>query len=668
MPALNISKKIIQDHLVSGSMKPGSEVEIRIDQTLTQDATGTLVMLELESLGLEEAKTELSVQYVDHNILETDNKNAEDHAFLLSAAEKFGIWYSRAGNGISHPLHIHHFAVPGKTLLGSDSHTPSAGALGMLAIGTGGLDVALAIAGEPYPVEMPKICGVELTGKLKEWVSAKDVILEMLRQLGVSGGHGWIFEYYGEGLNDLSVMDRFVIANMGTELGATSSVFPSDRETLRFLKAMEREKDWVELKADENAEYDKRIQLDLSLIEPMIACPSSPGKVLRVKEVEGKPVYQVVIGSSANPGLRDYTVVAEIVKDKFVPPEVSFDVNPSTRQVIENLSSSGQLTNLIRAGARFHQTGCLGCIGIGQAPQSGKISLRTMPRNFPGRSGTADDQVYLCSPETAAAAALTGKITDPRNLEKLLNIKYPKYEHPKKEIINLPLLFAPDKSNANKKLEKGKNIQPLPELKPLAKKFEVPVLLKCPDDISTDEILSGGTKVLPLRSNIPAISKWAYYQLDPKFYEKALQAQKQSGGHVLIAGSNYAQGSSREHAALAPKFLGQIAVIAKSYARIGWQNLINFGILPFQFVNENDYERISINDILCLDNIDENSLRGNNIRIQNKTQNFEINVSHNLSERQLQIVLEGGMINYMKKKVKKKEFAASKPSSYHLNE
>jgi aconitate hydratase len=563
---LNITQKLIQTHLLEGEMKPDSDISLKIDQTLAQDATGTLIMLELDAMGLSKTKMELSVQYVDHNIIETDNKNGDDHLFLLSAAKKFGIWCSPAGNGISHPLHIHHFGIPGKTLLGSDSHTPSSGALGMLAIGTGGLDVALAIAGEPYYVKMPKVYGVHLIGKLSAWVSAKDIILEMLRRFGVRKGRGYVFEYFGGGLKSLSVMDRLVIANMGTEMGATSTVFPSDQETHRFMKSQKRGNQWIELEADKAANFDSFMELDLSQIEPMIALPSSPGKVKKVREVQGKEVHQVVIGSSANPGLRDYAVVSEIVKGRTVPPYLSFNINPSSRQVIENLANDGRLTNLISAGARFHQTGCLGCIGMGQAPASGKISLRTMPRNFPGRSGTLDDQVYLCSPETAAAAALTGKITDPRDLEKLYHLSYPKYKHPKKEILNLPLLIAPLKSNKNIALQKGGNIKPLPILHRLNNSFRAPVILKCGNDISTDEILSGGTKVLPLRSNIPAISRWVYYQIDDKFYEKALNSKEKFGGHLLVAGSNYAQGSSREHAALAPKFLGQIAVIAKSYA------------------------------------------------------------------------------------------------------
>jgi len=650
MTKFNITKQLINSHLISGELIPGSEILLKIDQTLTQDATGTLVMLELEAMGIEKAKTQLSVQYVDHNILEIDSKNAEDHLFLFSAAEKYGIWYSPAGNGISHPLHIHHFGIPGKSLLGSDSHTASAGALGMLAIGTGGLDVALAIAGEPYAVKMPKVYGVELTGKLPAWVSAKDIILEMLSRIGVRNGSGWIFEYFGEGLKALSIMDRLVIANMGTEMGATSTIFPSDEETRRFLKTQEREADWIELKAEANAEYDQRMTIHLSSLEPLIAYPGSPGNVVKVRKVTGKPVHQVVIGSSANPGLRDYSIAASIVKGKVVPAGLSFDINPSTRQVIEYLSETGQLTELIKAGARFHQTGCLGCIGMGQAPASGKISLRTMPRNFPGRSGTLDDQIYLCSPETAAASALTGQLTDPRDLESRFGMTYPEYKHPKRELSKLPQFFKPSLNNSKRKLEKGSNIKPLPELEPLKENFKAPVLLKFGDDISTDEILSGGSKVLPLRSNIPEISKWTYHQLDNTFYEKAMDAKEKYGGHLIIAGKNYAQGSSREHAALAPKFLGQIAVIAKSYARIAWQNLVNFGILPFEFSNTGDYEQIKKNDRLVLEHLNVNLLKENKLTIHNETQNNNFQVTHQLSKRQIQIVLSGGMINFFKTK------------------
>jgi aconitate hydratase len=646
MKRFNLTHKLIKTHLLSGKMIPGEEISIKIDQTLTQDATGTLVMLELEAMNIRRPKTEVSVQYVDHNILETDSKNAEDHAFLLSAAEKFGIWYSRPGNGISHVLHAHRFAIPGKTLLGSDSHTPSSGALGMLAIGTGGLDVALAIGGEPYYVEMPKVCGVELKGKLPEWTSAKDIILEMLRRLDVDGGRGWIFEYFGSGLKYLSVMDRFVIANMGTELGATTSVFPSDNETRRFLKAQKRVSDWKEFLPDRHAAYDKLMHIDLPKLEPLIACPSSPGNVKRVKDIEGRPISQVVIGSSANPGLRDYWMASHLVAGKSIPAGISFDINPSSRQIIENLSSSGALTTLVKAGARFHQTGCLGCIGMGQAPGKGKISLRTMPRNFPGRSGTLDDQVYLCSPETAAASALAGKITDPRDLPKLFRISYPRYRHPEKEIINLPLLFAPAKHNAQKKLEKGENIKALPRFMPLKNDIYAPVILKMGDGISTDEILRGGSKVLPLRSNIPAISKWLYHQLDNDFYSKALEAKEYYDGHIVVAGHNYAQGSSREHAALAPKYLEQLIVIAKSYARIGWQNLINYGILPLSFEWEKDFDLIETGDILSVSGLSFHSLFENKLTILNESKRKKINVMHNLSERQVKIVLAGGMINY----------------------
>lgn len=649
MAGLNISKKIIQSHLLSGKMIPGEEIEIKIDQTLAQDATGTLVMLELESLGLDRAKTELSVQYVDHNLLELDHKNAEDHIYLRTAAEKFGIWYSRPGNGISHPIHTQQFAVPGKTLLGADSHTPSAGALGMLAIGSGGLDVALAIAGKPYPLVMPKICGVELKGKLQDWVSAKDIILDMLRRIGVRDGKGWIFEYSGEGLNSLSVMDRLVIANMGTEMGATTSIFPSDKETLHFMKNQNRDFQWKMVKAEEGAEYDKRMEIDLSIIEPLIALPGSPGKVVRVKEVEDKPIHQVVIGSSANPGLRDYVIVSEIIKGKIIPAGVSFDINPSTRQITENLSINGHLLNLLKSGARFHQAGCLGCIGMGQAPATGKISLRTMPRNFPGRSGTLDDQVYLCSPETAAASALNGRITDPRNLEKILGIKYPKYTPPKNEIVNTSLLIAPIEKSSDVQIEKGSNIQPLPEIAPLKTKYLLPVIFKAGDDISTDEIVSGGSDVLPLRSNIPEISKWVFHQLDIDFHARAIEAKKNYGGHILVAGKNYAQGSSREHAALAPKFLGQVAIIARSYARIGWQNLINYGIIPFEFADEKEYDKIKEKDMLVISNLSIDSFRENHIEILNKSQKHKFHVTHHLNDRQIQVILEGGMINDIKK-------------------
>ncbi len=646
---LNVTQKLIQSHLVSGEMTPGTEIGLRIDQSLTQDATGTMVMLELEAMNLDRVKTELSVQYVDHNLLQTDYKNADDHLFLRSACQRFGLWYSRPGNGISHAVHTERFGIPGKSLIGSDSHTPAAGGMGMLAFGAGGIDVAIAIAGEPMYVKMPQIMGVKLTGKLPDWTSAKDVVLEMLRRYDVDGGRGKIIEYYGEGLDCLSAMDRHVIANMGTELGATTTVFPSDQKIQQFLQSQDREEDWVELVADEGAEYDLYEEIDLAQIEPMIACPSSPGNVVRVQEVAGKEVNQVVIGSSANPGLRDFWIVSAIVKDKVVSDRVSFDVNPTSRQTIENLAAiDSAFLDLIHSGARFHQAGCLGCIGMGQAPASDQISLRTMPRNFPGRSGTADDKVYLCSPETAAAAALTGEITDPRRLEDIYTMKYPQFVPPEKEIINTDMLVAPPDNNSEIELEKGPNIKSFPEFEKLRDRVNVPVLLKVSDNISTDEILPAGTRVLPYRSNIPAISQFVYYMVDDTFNERAQAAQEKFGGHVIVAGENYAQGSSREHAAIAPRYLGQVAVLAKSYARIGWQNLVNFGILPLEFANPADYNSIEEADQLELVDIRESLRQKAPIAVRNVNKDLTYKAQYSLSDRQIEIMLAGGLINWYK--------------------
>ncbi len=645
---LNVAQKLIQSHLLSGEMTPGTEIGLKIDHALQQDATGTLVMLELEAIGLEKVEAEVAVQYVDHNLLQTDFKNADDHQFLQSAAKRFGHWYSRPGNGVSHVVHMERFGKPGKSLVGSDSHSCAAGSLGMLAIGTGGLDVALAAAGEPYYVKMPKIMGIELKGKLPDWVSAKDVVLEMLRRYDVKGGRGYILEYYGEGLESLSAWDRHVIANMGTELGATSTVFPSDERARFFLKSEGREQDWVALKADEGAAYDDYETIQLDELVPLIATPSSPGNVVPVSEVAGKPVSQVVVGSSANPGLRDFWIVAKILEGQKVSPDLSLDINPSSRQVIQNLSAMGVFPLMIQAGARFHQTGCMGCIGMGQAPASGTISLRTMPRNFPGRSGTEDDQVYLCSPETAAATALTGEITDPRDLEKKFKISYPQYEEPAEVMVNTQMLIAPNGSE-KVEIQKGPNIKSLPDFEPLLDEFDVPVLLKMEDNISTDEILMAGTKVLPLRSNIPEISKYAFYVVDKSFYDRAIETKDAFGGHIVVAGENYAQGSSREHAALAPRFLGQKAVIAKSYARIGWQNLINFGILPFEFENPKDYDQIEQGDQITFKNL-RKSIQNNQqpIVAYNKTKDQDIPVKYSISDRQIKVLLTGGVINFLK--------------------
>ena len=638
----NVTQKLIKDHLLFGEMKAGEEIGIKIDQTLTQDATGTLVMLELEALRLERVKTELSAQYVDHNVLQTDFKNADDHLFLQSACQKFGIWYSRAGNGVSHPVHMERFGIPGKTLLGSDSHTPAAGSMGMLAIGAGGLEVALAMAGEPFYLRMPKIWRVNLTGTLPKWVSAKDVILEMLRRHDVKGAVGWVIEYTGPGLECLSAMDRHVMANMGAELGATTTVFPSDAAVKIFLREQGREHDWREIIADSDATYDEEEEINLSELVPLIACPSSPGNVVPVREVLGREVYQVMVGSSANPGFRDFAISAAIVDNQQIHERVSFDINPTSRQILENLTKEGYLEKLIRSGARIHQAGCNGCIGMGQAPATEKISLRTVPRNFPGRSGTKEDLVYLCSPETATAAALTGVITDPRDL----NIPYPELkelEHPQ---INTSMVLPPPPSSESMVLIKGPNIKPLPIFTTLSDQIEGPILLKVGNDISTDEILPAGARVLPFRSNIPEISKFTFAQLDESYYQRAIPYQQQ--GHLIVGGLNYGQGSSREHAAMAPRFLGVQAILAKSFARIHWQNLINFGILPLTFIDRNDYHKIEQGDILSLLDVRNAIQQGNTLQIYNRTKNESYSVAHALSPRQIKILLAGGSINLHK--------------------
>ncbi|MTI32110.1 aconitate hydratase [Xanthovirga aplysinae] len=649
---MNATHKLLHSHLISGKLEVGTEIGLRIDHILQQDATGTLVMLELESLGLARTKAEVAVQYVDHNLLQTDFRNADDHRFLQSASARFGYWFSRSGNGISHAVHMERFGIPGKTLLGSDSHTCAGGGLGMLAIGTGGLDVALASAGEPYFVKMPKVLGVKLTGLLPDWVSAKDVVLEMLRRHDVKGGRGFIIEYFGEGLKTLSTWDRHVIANMGTEMGATTSVFPSDEITRFFLKQQKREKDWVELEADSEEEYDELEEIHLNDLIPLIACPSSPGKVVPVKKVKGTKAAQVVVGSSANPGLRDFAVVSEILKNKTIASQMSLDINPSSRQTFQNLIEGGRLAALLQAGGRIHQTGCMGCIGMGQAPASGSISLRTMPRNFPGRSGTLDDQVYLCSPETAAATALCGEITDPRDLENRYQMIYPKWKEPKEININTQMLLPPPslEESQNIQLIKGPNIKGLPEFSALEDGFEVSVLLKMADNISTDEILKAGSDVLPLRSNVEELSKFSFYVIDQSFYERSQAAIQ---GHVVIAGENYAQGSSREHAALCPRFLGQKAVLAKSYARIGWQNLINFGIIPFEFVHPQDYEDLTVNDKITFKDLKKKLSQGERVTAHVVKKNKDIELTNRLSERQIKIILAGGLINYIRSRLKK---------------
>jgi aconitate hydratase len=641
--AMNVARKLISDHLVDGEMNPGEEIAIRIDQTLTQDATGTLVMLELEAMKLDRVKTELSAQYVDHNLIQEDYKNPDDHLFLQSASQRFGLHFSRPGNGVSHPVHMQHFGKPGKTMLGSDSHTPAAGSLGMLAIGAGGLEVALAMAGEPLYTRMPEIWGVKLTGELPDWVSAKDVILELLRRHDVDGGVGRIIEYYGPGLEHLSAMDRHVIANMGAELGATTTVFPSDEAVRRFLTAHGRGEDWVELVADEGAEYDVHETIDLSDLEPLIAKPTSPGNVVRVAEIAGQPLYQAYIGSSANPGYRDYAICAAMVEGKNVNEKVSFDINPSSRGILASLIRDGFMTHLLAAGARLHQAGCNGCIGMGQAPASGRNSLRTTPRNFPGRSGTKEDSVFLCSPETATASALKGVITDPRTLD----MAYPDIHDTDKPIVDTRNLAAPLPLAEARNIEliKGPNIASLPESEPLPDNLELPVLLKVGDDISTDEIMPAGARVLPFRSNIPKIADFVYEQVDEGYVKRA----KKQGDHAIVGGDNYGQGSSREHAALAPHYLGLRAVIAKDYARIHWQNLVNFGMLPLTFANPDDYAKLEQGDVIALTNLREDLGKGDTLTASIKGKG-QIKLKHQLSPRQVDVLLKGGLINWMRER------------------
>jgi aconitate hydratase len=637
----NVTHKLIESHLLEGEMTPGNEIGIRIDQTLTQDATGTLVMLELEALELDRVKTELSVQYVDHNLIQDDHRNPDDHLFLKSAAQRFGLWYSRPGNGVSHPVHQERFGVPGKTLIGSDSHTPAGGALGMLAVGAGGLEVALAMAGQPFHVQMPEVLGVRLTGELPDWVSAKDVVLEMLRRYDVDGCVGKVIEYYGPGLDSLSAMDRHVIANMGTEMGATTTVFPSDDEVRRFLEREGRGDVWSELVADDDADYDLHDELDLSEVVPLVALPSSPGKVVPVEEVEGREIYQAYIGSSANPGLRDFAVPAGIVKGRQVHPSVSFDVNPTSRQMLENLTRRGDLADLIRAGARIHQAGCNGCIGMGQAPATGRNSLRTVPRNFPGRSGTKEDAVYLCSPETAAVSALRGEITDPRRMGD--EMAYPRFREPEEIVTNSEMLVPPPENGTEVELVKGPNIHSLPELDPLPHELEGPVLMKVGDDLSTDEILPAGTRVLPFRSNIPVISRFTFGQIDEHYWQRAEEFKEE--GHFVVGGSNYGQGSSREHAALAPRYLGVRAVLVRSFARIHAQNLANFGILPLLFENGADADRIDQGDILRIPGVRARLEKGEALEAINVTRDERYRLVHRLTDRQVEMILAGSILN-----------------------
>jgi aconitate hydratase len=641
----NVAQKLIGSHLADGETTAGSEIGLRIDQTLTQDATGTMVMLELEALGLDRVRTQASVQYVDHNLLQADERNMADHLFLRSACQRFGVWYSRPGNGVSHPVHMQRFGRPGASLAGSDSHTCAAGSLGMLAIGVGGLEVAMAMAGEPLYVTMPEIWGVRLTGTLPPWVSAKDVILEMLRRHGVKGGVGRIIEYHGPGLGSLSAMDRHVIANMGAELGATTSVFPADEQVRAFLAAEGRGDDFAEVTADPDASYDVTEEIDLASLEPLIARPSSPGNVVPVREVAGEPVHQVVVGSSANPGLRDFAVLAAITGGHQAHPQVSMDVNPTSRQILADLTAMGGTLSLIKSGARIHQAGCMGCIGMGQAPAIGRNSLRTVPRNFPGRSGTDEDSVWLCSPETAAAAALTGEITDPRDLPSRLGIEYPALDlsslPSRPGDGDMPLEAPLDDGDARQvELVKAPSIGTLPEFDELPADLRARVAIKVGDNISTDEILPAGARVLPFRSDIARLAEFTFGQVDEGYVARAHEA----GTHVIVAGENYGQGSSREHAVIAPRYLGLRLVIAKSYARIHWQNLANFGVLAVEFADPADYDRIEAGDELSVDGLTDALGSGAEFTVHDQARNADVTVRHRLSPRQVAMVLAGGQI------------------------
>jgi aconitate hydratase len=638
----SLARKIIEAHIVSGRWETGAEVAVRIDQTLTQDATGTLVFLEFESLGLDSVRTELSASYVDHNILQTDYRNADDHRFLMTASMRFGVHYSPPGNGVSHPVHMERFGTPGKTLLGADSHTCTAGALGMLAIGTGGLDVALAMAGEPFFLKVPKVMGVRLTKKLKPWVSAKDIILEMLRRHTVKGGVGKIIEYHGPGVKTLTATDRATIANMGAELGATASVFPSDEMTRDFLERNGRAHDWVPLEADSDASYDEEDEIDLSKLVPLIACPSSPDNVKKVTDVEGTKVTQVIVGSSVNFSYRDLMIVCKALRGKTIHPGVSLEINPGSRTVLENVERAGGMITLNHAGARVHQSGCLGCIGMGQAPPTGGASVRTFPRNFKGRSGTEDDFIYLSSPETAVAAAIYGQITDPRKLG-----RYPKITEPRKYEYNESIIIKPIPAGERSRVEitRGPNIAPFPKFDSLPDEYEGRVLLKLGDNISTDEILPAGNRVLPYRSNIPKISEFAFERLDKSFLKRCVE----SGGGIIAAGENYGQGSSREHAAIAPRYLGVRVKIAKSFARIHRANLINFGILPLVFADPSDYGRIEQGDSICFRGLKQAVVAEDEITGVIKGSGHTVRFTLALSQRERSYLLEGGLINYVKK-------------------
>lgn len=640
-----IAQKIIKNHLLSGNMTVGSEIGLKIDQTLTQDATGTMAYLEFEAMGIDRVKTELSVAYIDHNTLQTGFENADDHRFIQSVAKKRGLRFSRPGNGICHQVHLERFGIPGKTLIGSDSHTPTGGGIGMLAMGAGGLDVAVAMGGGAYYITMPKMVRVNLTGKLQPWVAAKDIILKVLQIMSVKGGVGKIVEYGGEGVKTLSVPERATITNMGAELGATTSIFPSDDITRAFLKAQGREKDWIELSADDDAVYDEIIDIDLNELVPLAAMPHMPDNVKSCREIGKIHIDQVCIGSCTNSSLMDMLKVAAILKGKTVCPSISLSIAPGSKQVLNMLALDGALSDMIDAGARILESACGPCIGMGQSPNSKGVSLRTFNRNFEGRSGTADAGIYLVSPEVAAASALTGVLTDPRELGEM-----PEIEMPDEFIINDNMIAMPASVEDADSVEVmyGPNIKPFPKTEAMPEDITAKAVLKVGDNITTDHIMPAGAKILPYRSNIPYLSNFCFKQCDEKFAEHC----KAAGKGIIIGGANYGQGSSREHAALVPLYLGIKAVITKSFARIHCANLVNAGIIPFTFANENDYDKISVNDELCLEEIRESIANGTDVTLKNLTTGESYKLDYQLSERQRDILLAGGLLDYTRESQK----------------
>jgi aconitate hydratase len=634
----NIVEKILREHLVTGEMKVGNEIGIRIDQTLTQDSTGTMAYLQFEALGVDKVKTKRSVAYIDHNMLQTGPENADDHRYIQTVTKKHGIYFSKPGNGICHQVHLERFGIPGQTLVGSDSHTPTAGGIGMIGIGAGGLDVAVAMGGGEYYIKTPKVVKVELSGKLNPWVSAKDIILELLRRLTVKGGVDKVFEYGGEGVKTLSVPERATITNMGAELGATTSIFPSDEVTLEFLKAQHREEDFVEIKADEDADYDEVIKINLSELEPMVACPHSPDNVVKVSQLKGIKVNQVTIGSCTNSSYVDMMKVAKILEGKTIHEDVSLVIGPGSKQVLNMLAENGALAKMISAGARIIESGCGPCIGMGQAPANNAVSLRTINRNFEGKCGTKSAGVYLVSPEIAAVSALTGYISDPREFGEA-----PEIEVPKQFLINDNLIVKPAENGEEVEVVRGPNIKPFPKGEELKDTVEGKALIKVGDNITTDHIMPSNAKLLPFRSNIPYLSDYCLAPCNPEFPKRA----KENNGGFIIGGLNYGQGSSREHAALVPLYLGIKAVLAKSFARIHMANLINNGIMPLVFKNADDYDKIDEFDELLIVNA-INGVEEGEIIVKNKTKNEEYTMSLQLSERQKKMILKGGLINSIK--------------------